>query len=166
MVGLVGAGDSYDPARAAFSTHATWRIFGALTDGRRRSEGLPPRRRKGGAGRRVLWGSGLGGLVALAVAPGADAGAVAEAGDAADQAARLVARLMACLGDREAEVIARRFGLGGREPETLAQVGAALDPPVTKERARQIELSAMAKLVAAAAAGPDPRGGRHVDDEG
>ena len=46
--------------------------------------------------------------------------------------------------ERQREVIMRRFGLGGYEPQTLEQVGQALG--LTRERARQIQLEALKNL--------------------
>ena len=51
---------------------------------------------------------------------------------------------MGDLTEREKDVIKLRYGLGGDEPRTLEEVGRALD--VTRERVRQIESSAFAKL--------------------
>ena len=48
------------------------------------------------------------------------------------------------LNEREREVLARRYGLGGHAPSTLEEVGAALG--LTRERARQIENKALTKL--------------------
>ncbi len=60
-----------------------------------------------------------------------------------------VARIMSRLDERERQIIQYRFGLdGGREPMTLKEVGSAMG--VTKERIRQIETRAMAKLRRAA----------------
>lgn len=60
-----------------------------------------------------------------------------------------VARIMSRLDDRERQIIQYRFGLeAGREPMTLKEVGSAMG--VTKERIRQIETRAMAKLRRAA----------------
>ncbi len=55
-----------------------------------------------------------------------------------------VSRLMEVLRPREQEVLALRFGLGGRERLSLSQVGRLLD--VSKERVRQIEDRALEKL--------------------
>jgi DNA-directed RNA polymerase sigma subunit (sigma70/sigma32) len=41
-------------------------------------------------------------------------------------------------------VVQRRFGLGGREEESLADIGRRLG--VSRERARQIEARALAKM--------------------
>lgn len=56
----------------------------------------------------------------------------------------LLARLMDSLGHREALVIRKRFGLGCRDELNFEQIGAEIG--LTKERARQIEKSAINKL--------------------
>ncbi|KAH8092808.1 sigma-70 [Aureococcus anophagefferens] len=48
------------------------------------------------------------------------------------------------LEDREEDVLNRHFGLDGRRPETLAEIAVRFD--LTRERIRQIEKSAFAKL--------------------
>lgn len=48
------------------------------------------------------------------------------------------------LGTRQREVLERRFGLGGRTPETLEEVGKAFG--VTRERARQLQQEALLRL--------------------
>jgi RNA polymerase sigma factor (sigma-70 family) len=55
-----------------------------------------------------------------------------------------VARMLARLDARERKVIRLRFGLDGREPRTLEEVGAHFG--LTRERIRQIEARAMGKL--------------------
>lgn len=60
-----------------------------------------------------------------------------------------VARILQHLDDRERQIVRDRFGLNrGQEPMTLHEVGAAMG--VTKERIRQIETRALAKLRSAA----------------
>lgn len=54
---------------------------------------------------------------------------------------------MAPLDDREREVLRLRYGLGLDRELTLEEIGRRLS--VTRERARQIEAKAMAKLRAA-----------------
>jgi RNA polymerase primary sigma factor len=57
-------------------------------------------------------------------------------------------RIMDRLTAQEREVIRRRFGLGSRESQTLKEVGAILG--VTRERVRQVEQAALAKIRATA----------------
>ena len=52
--------------------------------------------------------------------------------------------MLVALDDREREVIQLRFGLDSGEPRTLEQVGVRFG--LTRERIRQIEARAMAKL--------------------
>jgi RNA polymerase nonessential primary-like sigma factor len=51
---------------------------------------------------------------------------------------------MSVLNEREREVLAGRFGLAGREPETLDVLAHRLK--LTRERIRQIQIEALAKL--------------------
>jgi RNA polymerase primary sigma factor/RNA polymerase sigma factor len=61
-----------------------------------------------------------------------------------------VAKMLHCLTEREQEIISRRYGLDRSvEPQTLAAVGRELG--VSKERIRQLEARALAKLRDAAA---------------
>lgn len=53
-------------------------------------------------------------------------------------------RVLAELNEREQRVLRQRFGLDGEIPHTLEQVGADLN--LTRERIRQIEAKALAKL--------------------
>ena len=50
------------------------------------------------------------------------------------------------LSDHEREVMLLRFGLSGKDPMTLQQVGEHLVPPITRERVRQLEERAKKKL--------------------
>jgi len=45
--------------------------------------------------------------------------------------------MLTCLNDTERDIIIRRFGLNGHEPETLESIGQ--DFSITRERVRQIE---------------------------
>ena len=51
---------------------------------------------------------------------------------------------LASLSDREREVLAGRYGLADREPETLDILAVRLG--LTRERIRQIQIEALAKL--------------------
>jgi len=55
-----------------------------------------------------------------------------------------VARMLSNLDDREREVLELRFGLGQSQPRTLEEIGCKFN--LTRERIRQIEARAMAKL--------------------
>jgi RNA polymerase sigma factor (sigma-70 family) len=55
-----------------------------------------------------------------------------------------IERLLAFLDRREAQILRLRFGLDRGEPRTLEEVGAELS--LTRERIRQIERAALAKL--------------------
>ena len=64
--------------------------------------------------------------------------------------ADLIERGLAELNDREREVLAGRYGLHDREPETLETLAARLG--LTRERVRQIQQEALIKLKRAMAA--------------
>ena len=57
---------------------------------------------------------------------------------------RQLAEVLELLGDRERDILTRRFGLAGQLPQTLDKVGEDLG--LTRERVRQIEVRALAKL--------------------
>jgi RNA polymerase primary sigma factor len=59
---------------------------------------------------------------------------------------RALSELLARLTLREREVLARRYGLGGRRPETLDEIGRSYD--LTRERIRQLENQALQRLAA------------------
>ena len=52
--------------------------------------------------------------------------------------------LLSQLDEKERLIIERRFGMGGREPQTLAEIGT--DMHLSRERIRQIEERALGKL--------------------
>jgi RNA polymerase sigma factor (sigma-70 family) len=58
--------------------------------------------------------------------------------------AQEVERLLSSLSERERQILRLRYGLDRGEPRTLEEVGAELS--LTRERIRQIERSALAKL--------------------
>jgi RNA polymerase primary sigma factor len=55
-----------------------------------------------------------------------------------------LSEIISTLTDREQKIIKLRFGIGGGRPHTLEEVGSEFD--VTRERIRQIEAKALAKL--------------------
>ncbi len=55
-----------------------------------------------------------------------------------------LADVMRDLSDREQQILRRRFGLGGGEPETLGQI--AIDFGISAERVRQLESAALGRL--------------------
>ncbi len=55
-----------------------------------------------------------------------------------------IASILSTLSDREQKIIKMRFGIGGGKSHTLEEVGAEFS--VTRERIRQIEAKALAKL--------------------
>lgn len=55
-----------------------------------------------------------------------------------------LAEAMSSLSDREQQILRRRFGLGGGEPETLGQI--AVDFGISAERVRQLESAALVRL--------------------
>ncbi len=57
---------------------------------------------------------------------------------------RIIADLLATLNDNEKEIIALRFGLDDRDPQTLDTIGRQFG--VTRERIRQIEAKSLEKL--------------------
>jgi RNA polymerase primary sigma factor len=157
LLGLVKAAETFDPAGhgdAAFSTHATWKIRGACSEGRRKltpAFGLD-------SGRAVFWGTGISdalreGLDATGREDQPAAWAMARRDDDgldldAGWMARRVEGMLGVLPAREAEVLARRFGLRGHAPQTLAEIGHAVG--FSKERARQVEVEALSRLRLAA----------------
>lgn len=57
---------------------------------------------------------------------------------------RTIRRLLAAIDEREATVLRMRFGLDGRPPLTLKEIGRQIG--LTRERVRQIECEALQKL--------------------
>ena len=57
---------------------------------------------------------------------------------------KIIAELLATLNDNEKEIIALRFGLDDRDPQTLDTIGRQFG--VTRERIRQIEAKSLEKL--------------------
>jgi DNA-directed RNA polymerase specialized sigma subunit len=57
-----------------------------------------------------------------------------------------VIRLIRRLEERTRHVLMLRFGLFGHEAKTLQQIGDMMDPPLSRERVRQIEKEGLQKL--------------------
>ena len=58
--------------------------------------------------------------------------------------AAMIVGLLGDLDERESKILRMRYGLGGDEPLTLKEIGAAIN--LTRERVRQIECEALRKL--------------------
>ena len=67
-----------------------------------------------------------------------------------DAVTEQVARALATLPDKEREVLHLRFGVGAEREHTLEEIGTRLS--LTRERIRQIEKSALHKLLRSASA--------------
>jgi len=145
---LMRAVEKFDYARGfKFSTYASWAIM------RNYARTIPEHLYQSA---RLV--TGVEELLAAAPAPTDDAR------DSIVEAARhLVRKGLALLTTRERDVVVRHYGLGDdRTPMTLDQIGRVFG--VTKERIRQIERRALAKLRAALGAdnqelGQDALGG-------
>lgn len=138
---VANAAARWDPERGSLTTAVGWAIRGELAALFRASA------RQSTAGHyRPDW-CDRGGWVDLPDARAVDPAAVAELAGERAKLAGLLARLDA----RSREVVERRHGLRGGPREALAAVAAALG--VSRERVRQIERAAMAKLRAAARKG-------------
>lgn len=53
---------------------------------------------------------------------------------------------MASMNDKERTIVSLHFGIGGEEPLTLEQIGRLFEPPVSRERIRQIEERAFERI--------------------
>jgi RNA polymerase primary sigma factor len=62
----------------------------------------------------------------------------------ANEEMRQVVNCLDELSSREATVLRLRFGLSGKDPMTLREIGQQLD--VTRERVRQLENEALSRL--------------------
>ena len=60
--------------------------------------------------------------------------------------AELLDTMLTRLTERESEVLRRRFGLDGHQQQTLSEIGADQSFTLTRERIRQIEVTALSKL--------------------
>ena len=53
---------------------------------------------------------------------------------------------LASLSEKERRIITLHFGIGGEDPLTLEQIGKKFDPPISRERVRQLEERAFARI--------------------
>jgi len=53
---------------------------------------------------------------------------------------------LARLNTEERKIITLHFGLTGQDPVTLERIGQTFDPPISRERVRQIEERAFGKI--------------------
>jgi RNA polymerase primary sigma factor len=128
-VGLMQAVARFDFARGnRFSTYATWAILNALAEHDRKQRRLS---------RTVA-------LYADCLATRESEGERYEREEAEDARRAAVERLLGRLGGRERRILESRHGIGGVPEHTLAQIGRDLG--ISKERVRQIEQRAHAKL--------------------
>jgi RNA polymerase primary sigma factor len=130
-VTLIQASERFDFGRGArFSTYATWAI---INDFARR---IPKDRR-----RRVRFATGREGLL-QALTDHRDRGRA----DAIDQeqSRYMIRTMLGHLDGRERTILVRRFGLASDKRQTLVEIGRELG--ISKERVRQLESRALAKL--------------------
>jgi RNA polymerase primary sigma factor len=166
-VGLIRAAELFDPSRGnRFSTYATYWVRQAvgkavanrgslvrtpvhvrkLAAVERNGGELTPKRRKLLDAAARAWGADRVPPEDRPSAEGPVGGELAEA-DEAEALRRALAAALATLDARERRVVEMRYGLNGAEPATLAATGAVVG--VTRERVRQIQDAAVAKLRAA-----------------
>jgi len=135
-VSLMKAVEKFDYARGnRFSTYATWAIYKNF------AKTVPA---GAAAARRFVTGQEQRLAQAQSRAP-----APPESAQRLPSAHEVVQVLLACLSERERTVIMRRFALEpGVRASTLSELGRELD--ITRERIRQIEHQALAKMRKAA----------------
>lgn len=64
-----------------------------------------------------------------------------------DVGAEKLRAIFSCLDERSREILEMRYGLKNGNTETLEKIGRTLQPPITRERVRQIETAALKKLL-------------------
>ena len=142
-IGLLRAIERYDPARGAWSNCAYQWIRNALARATRTDNLIRhPHAREYGNAPGITWTDAPREKGQRPDLPSTDAGPLQSAEDA-DERAWLHARV-AALDPRSAAVIRRRFGLDGREPALLSEIGDELG--ISRERVRQIVNDAIAIL--------------------
>lgn len=138
LLGLMKAARRFDPARGwRFSTSATWWIRQAVVRALQDRSRLIriPVRAAAKLDRLPDPACSLEPLIELLRAP-------AEKDE--EPLREHVAWALQALDERERTIVARRHGLDGKDPATLAELGLALG--VSRERIRQIERRALEKL--------------------
>ncbi|HEY3245861.1 MAG TPA: sigma-70 family RNA polymerase sigma factor [Phycisphaerae bacterium] len=60
--------------------------------------------------------------------------------------AELIQKFLGIIDEREATILRLRFGLDDEEPLSLKEIGQKINPPLTRERVRQLEKGALRKL--------------------
>lgn len=141
LQGLQKAAETFDATKGKFSTHASWKIKALL--GRYRVDQSRVKR----GGRDVT--------VSLNDLVGEDGTEIGDfvADDSADNALseicsednkQILATLLTKLPSKLRDVLVMRFGLNGDDPLTLEQAGEIFG--VTRERIRQLQVQAVAKL--------------------
>ena len=58
----------------------------------------------------------------------------------------VLAKALNYLSDKERVIISRHFGLDGAAEETLEEIGQSFDPPISRERVRQLEFRAFSRM--------------------
>ena len=151
-VGLLKAMRRFDPASGArFMTYAGFwvrkSILQALTE-QPRTVRVPRYAREHGraAPREIRLEAPIPGSDDRRLADVLADSSVPHAGDAMieEQRIRRLRRLVLALGPRERAVLASRYGLDGARARTLSEVGMGLG--ISRERVRQIEVGALARL--------------------
>ena len=153
MLGLVEAAHGYDPETYSFATYARSLILGAMRAASRDDHLIAisdELSRSSAHARKTASGqASFARLQDFARAARSVTSLVSDPVDTRepepepDVRLALLPMLLGRIDDRSRTVLARRFGLDG-DPEGLAEIGADLG--VSKERVRQIQETALAKL--------------------
>jgi len=58
----------------------------------------------------------------------------------------LLRKALSHLSTKERDILVRHFGIGGRREETLEEIGQSMQPPISRERVRQLEARALERI--------------------